>query len=621
MKTNKERCIFCMEEMEEGQERCPSCGKIAWEYEWKKRYLLPRTILKDKYFLGVVLGSGNFGITYLAYDMVLDTKIAIKEFFPRQMVKRSKDARTIETLEEADEGFQKELAAFKKEAEVIFGSFDVMGICSVKDYFEENNTAYIVEEYLAGGTLKDYLKRQQGQVLSTSVMQELFAPVLEGLGILHSKGVIHRDISPDNLMFDQEGNLKLIDFGAARQGAEGELLLKEDYAPPELYQQQGHIGPWTDIYEISAVIYQVLTGKKPVASTKRMKKDTLEKAAEIAAVPDSVSEALNQGMSLDIQKRYFYVGNLMERLEIDGSHAAVLLGKTRHTWGEEWMKIVTEESTTLTEKSKRGMTKRMKKKILMSAAGVIVFAGICSLGVYGYCKMHPTEVFDYRLRQAQEEVKSHPDCPVINKESENYEEIKKIAKEQGKKSDAGGKYFTRYIVSEEVVKEHKLLSNQYPKFYLDYKCTKKICEYYFDTTFGEDNSSFLGFIDLDKDKGHSITLWNSRTVEYKEAGKDGSRSVKIAYDPMDERVQKIEIIGQRADAEEFLKEIFPYMVPETYLTEKEIADILEKLETDPATWISLNNHAKYMMTVHNQMDLKDNVTGVVVSLQSNHSFF
>lgn len=235
--------------------------------------------------------------------------------------------------------FEEEKDRFKKEAETLFGNFHIPGICSVKDYFEENQTAYLAEEYLSGGTLKKYLEEKNNGMISWEECQRIFFPVLEGLCHVHSMGIVHRDISPDNLMFDSEGNLKLIDFGALRWiedwSEEGhQVVVKEAYAPPEQYTGSQMTGPWSDIYAVCGVMYQALTGRKPVPSMERIRKDTLIPISGLVSVPEKVEAALMQGLSLDVQKRYFYAGNLMEKLGMEEKNVQVLLGKTRHVWGE-----------------------------------------------------------------------------------------------------------------------------------------------------------------------------------------------------------------------------------------------------------------------------------------------
>ena len=135
-----------------------------WEIKWTKKNLPPNTLLKDKYRISAVLGTGSFGITYLGIDSLLEQTVAIKEFFPSNMAGRDSAGKNVTVLSEQMELFEKEKKTFKAEAERVFGLFDVPGICVVKDYFEENNTAYIVEEYMAGGTLKEYLEAQNNHM-------------------------------------------------------------------------------------------------------------------------------------------------------------------------------------------------------------------------------------------------------------------------------------------------------------------------------------------------------------------------------------------------------------------------------------------------------------------------
>ena len=168
-------------------------------------YMPEHSIRKEKYEIQRVLGSGSFGVTYLALDLVLEHLVAIKEYAPVGTCRRQMDGSLCPA-----EGYEAEFAEgrrrFREEAARIYGMFDLPGICCVLDFFEENGTAYLVEEYLPGGTLRAYLNERRGHVLSFAECQTMFAPVLEGLCRLHARGIIHRDISPDNLMRTGDGS-------------------------------------------------------------------------------------------------------------------------------------------------------------------------------------------------------------------------------------------------------------------------------------------------------------------------------------------------------------------------------------------------------------------------------
>ena len=206
------------------------------------------TRLIGRYTIECVLGQGGFGITYLGIDELHEKKVAIKEFFPQGIVTRNieyQDTVTVTFVGEKD-NYEKGKERFLKEARTMAKFSKDEGIVKALDFFEINNTAYIVMEYLEGITLKQYLR--ENQRIAPEDLIELLVPLIESLDEIHSQGMIHRDISPDNIMVLPDGRIKLMDFGAARDYTDfGEkslsIVLKPGYAPPEQYQTHGVQGP------------------------------------------------------------------------------------------------------------------------------------------------------------------------------------------------------------------------------------------------------------------------------------------------------------------------------------------------------------------------------------------
>jgi serine/threonine protein kinase len=609
------RCIFCMEVLEEGQSTCPSCKKNQWEYQWNKRHLPPEVILHEKYQLGAVLGAGNFGITYLAFDTMLNQKVAIKEFFPGKIAVREDAGSNIQTADGQEEAFEKGKAGFKQEASLSFGDFDIPGICNVLDYFEENQTAYIVEEYLSGGTLKEWMENKSGHHLVLSGISEkpqssfskweacrnLIVPVMEGLCHIHGQGIVHRDISPDNLMFDGQGNLKLIDFGAAEfiEIKEETVIAKEGYAPPEQYSSKDMVGPWTDIYGLCAVIYQMLSGEKVPPSMKRVQKDTLSPLSDYVEIQESVEQAILQGLALDIQKRYFYMGNLMEKLEMDTTHVQVLMGKIRSVWGEKWLQIVTEKNTDLENKRKRQLTGRQKKKLMAIVS--CVTAGVLALGAgaYAYAASHQEEILKARVNRARQERSTDRDCQVINENSENYEELLQVIEPY--KDESEYESIAYYTVPESVVAEHKLESNEYQKFYLDVNLAEKIIEHCYGQKLELTKKGYNGRISVEKTEKKNVLIWCTKQNLYQLSVNPGEEiSVALYYDPVDQRVVRAGLSGNQEALYKFLEEVFPLIVPETYLTKEEIDGLFTQLEEDKTGSVSINTHAKFVLSLNYQ---------------------
>ena len=278
------------------------------------------TRLIGRYTIEGVLGQGGFGITYLGIDELHEKKVAIKEFFPQGIVTRNieyQDTVTVTFVGEKD-NYEKGKERFLKEARTMAKFSKDEGIVKALDFFEINNTAYIVMEYLEGITLKQYLR--ENQRIAPEDLIELLVPLIESLDEIHSQGMIHRDISPDNIMVLPDGRIKLMDFGAARDYTEfGEkslsIVLKPGYAPPEQYQTHGVQGPWTDIYALCATMYKCITGENPPDAINRLVDDHLKKisAFGIPVLPQ-IEEAIIKGMSVAAKDRYQNVGDFCENL-------------------------------------------------------------------------------------------------------------------------------------------------------------------------------------------------------------------------------------------------------------------------------------------------------------------
>ena len=278
------------------------------------------TRLIGHYTIEGVLGQGGFGITYLGIDELHEKKVAIKEFFPQGIVTRNieyQDTVTVTFVGEKD-NYEKGKERFLKEARTMAKFSKDEGIVKALDFFEINNTAYIVMEYLEGITLKQYLR--ENQRIAPEDLIELLVPLIESLDEIHSQGMIHRDISPDNIMVLPDGRIKLMDFGAARDYTEfGEkslsIVLKPGYAPPEQYQTHGIQGPWTDIYALCATMYKCITGENPPDVIERVMDDSLKKISEFGIViPPQEEAAIIKGMSVSAKDRYQDIKDFCEDL-------------------------------------------------------------------------------------------------------------------------------------------------------------------------------------------------------------------------------------------------------------------------------------------------------------------
>ncbi len=321
-------CYYCMSHRAKNG-RCPVCGNTA-TCDVPDYYLHPGTVLKERFLIGKALGQGGFGITYIGRDLTLNMKVAVKEYYPSGIATRNnKDSNSVTITSGERERIEKDMRKFLTEARNLARFYQNPNVVSVIDYFQENGTAYIVMEYLEGITLRSYLEKK-GRI-SPEIFAEMIDPVLQDLHEIHKQGLIHRDISPDNIMMLKDGRLKLLDFGAARDVGDGKstltVVLKRGYAPIEQYSAKGKQGPWTDVYAVCATIYKCITGNTPTESTQRVLEDNLKKPSELGiSIPHEYEQALMQGLAVKSTDRIQSVDVLRKAIchKTDGSSGGTI---------------------------------------------------------------------------------------------------------------------------------------------------------------------------------------------------------------------------------------------------------------------------------------------------------
>ena len=285
---------------------CASCGFDQSTYNLPDGALPPNKILNARYLIGKVLGKGGFGITYIAKDLNYNRIVAIKECLPEAYAYRGEGYKICN--DDNEFAFLHCKKIFKEEIDALYKLNDNSFVVDVYGSFSENNTEYMVMRYINGKSLK-YLTYVQGGKTSIENSIEMFFTIGSALMEIHNSGIIHRDISPENIMFDSDGNIMLIDFGACKtlNGASGNesTFLKPGFAPPEQYDFNGEQGPWTDVYALAATFYTVLSGEPLVDSVHRLEADTMKTLSQLGCpVPDYVSDAVAKAMSPEINKRY-----------------------------------------------------------------------------------------------------------------------------------------------------------------------------------------------------------------------------------------------------------------------------------------------------------------------------
>ncbi len=296
------RCMRCMKEYGDTFDVCPNCGYVENTPPKEIYFLTPGTVLHNRFIVGTSVGAGGFGIVYKAWDINLEKVVAIKEFFPISYANRAPGTTVLNVLPKMKSIYFRELSRFLDEARYLAKFSSHPNILNVYSFFEENNTAYIEMEYLEGKSYKDSIREQGGTVSQETAINVTIA-ILGALKEIHKEGIIHRDISPDNIFICSDGRIKLMDFGAARlskQDAEGmTIILKPGYAPPEQYQNKSRQGVYTDIYAVGAVLYNSLTGVKAEESTNRLIQDNLKSPRELdESISENLSNTIMRAMAL-----------------------------------------------------------------------------------------------------------------------------------------------------------------------------------------------------------------------------------------------------------------------------------------------------------------------------------
>ena len=312
-------CPHCMRPAE--GKTCPHCGKNT---DWKNpaHLLAVGTVLTGgasgrHYQIGAYLGQGGFGVTYTALEQETGRRTAVKEYFPTYCARRGAGG-VVEPLDKnsgQDALFESGRYSFVQEARMLAALEGMPSVVQGLDYLEVNNTAYLVMEYLDGTPLYRIVDKQ-GPISAAQLLPRLY-PLLRDMGQLHATGVIHRDVSPDNVMWMEDGTLKLLDFGAARimeTGKSMTVALKHGFAPVEQYRTHGQ-GPWTDVYALAATIYYCLTGKIPPSAVDRVVKDELASPRALgAAITQEEEEALLCALTVQPQKRLQNMDQFAQRL-------------------------------------------------------------------------------------------------------------------------------------------------------------------------------------------------------------------------------------------------------------------------------------------------------------------
>jgi len=318
-------CDFCFDPCTPGA-ICPSCGLSHDTYHADVGLLPPGTNLLGKYIIGRTIGRGGFGATYLAYSSDRNGVVAIKEYFPSGIATRARGETEISIVSDDKRAvFEKGARRFFEEAKTISRFNSNKNVVSVYEFFYSNNTVYYSMEYLNGIDLKGYVVQRGGKLTQTEALT-VMQGVCEALVTVHGTNTLHRDISPDNIFICTNGEVKLIDFGSAKQviGDSQQVysvVIKKGFAPVEQYKTNGRQGVWTDLYAVGATIYYILTGGVPVDAMTRMDTPELEYDPELNLDEDFV-KIIDKCLAPAIEDRYRSAEEILadiDKLNISGS--------------------------------------------------------------------------------------------------------------------------------------------------------------------------------------------------------------------------------------------------------------------------------------------------------------
>ncbi|MEE3429019.1 MAG: protein kinase [Ruminococcus sp.] len=319
----KELCINCFKPTG-GEEVCMNCGFVQKDKPRQLSHLYPHTVIGGRYVIGTVINNGGLAVVYKAYDLKLETVVAIKELFPTQNSIVSRVPGTLNVLpvnEEREQQFINIKQKFIAEAQTIAGFTNCGSIVHIYNIFEENNTAYIVMEYLEGVTLRKFLENNEN-ILDFDTAMSIMLPVMEALKAVHNKGIVYRDVTPDNIFICDDNRVKLIDFSSAcfsnkeKTYDNNEITKSPGFTPPELYRTNGKAGEYTDIYSAGAVLYSLVTGKIPEESTSRQEKDKLESPGKQGVkLPSYADKSIMKAMALREGARFKHMDDFIRAVQ------------------------------------------------------------------------------------------------------------------------------------------------------------------------------------------------------------------------------------------------------------------------------------------------------------------
>lgn len=308
-------CMGCMNPLADDT-ICPKCGYDI-NTPHLPSYLAPKTLLNDRYIVGKILSYNGEGCLYIGYDLVTNTKVQVKEFFPDTLCTRVPGSDFVSINPNKLVQFKNLMSEFTELNKALLKMRTLSHVCAALDHFSQNNTTYFVFEFIEGKTLKRYLQDKGGE-LSWQEIKLLFPPVFTTISLLHNSNIIHRGLSLDTIYFTETGELKIAGFATLSARSSNSDIIPEMYpgfSAPEQYSANEWQGSWTDVYSLCAVLYRALTGCMPTEAISRLSNDSLMSPHDVnPEIPKDISDVIMDGMKLKNTSRIQTVTDLVTRL-------------------------------------------------------------------------------------------------------------------------------------------------------------------------------------------------------------------------------------------------------------------------------------------------------------------
>lgn len=487
-------------------------------------------ILQERYKIEAVMVRRNQAILYKAYDEMLLQDVILKEYYPENTKNR-------EMLTDEEKNL------FIKETERFFGRYEWNGILQIKDRFEENDTVYLVLEFVAKRTVKEYLKVISQKQFDWNMAVKMFMPIIKMMSSMHAEGMLFGKVSIEDIWVREDGTCCLISTG------ENIVSEREDEEP----------GPWSDIYEICEILMELLKGKD---------------------IDEQIKQAILQGRNAEVQQRYFYFGIFLERLSkveniverSDLEEIQKLREKIQDIWGEKWLEITTfSERKSERKKKKFRMTKSRIRKLKLTAVLILVIFGVFA-GFFIWKEKQPkTKEEILKVLEQSEPVKA-----------EDGETVYNVSKSFAQEYDLVNNYENTFAV-----KKEELLS--------------WLQEYYGIEVSKAGSTEWAGSVTVYEDTSRELSIQNYETISYSCSVQGKQLKAALKYDVVDDSVYSVEITADKEICREMMLELLPVLVPGAYLTEEEAESFLTYASENRLIY-TYSKHGKYCLDLSQTMD-------------------